>query len=168
VLIVGTIVWIGITQRPNRGGWIAASTRLPGFALPFLPRGLDEIPRSPNDQDVVITVYKGKPAARVERECRAAQARFRLCRHLPSMASDTGYEPSRFAATNRCRWPWGATYDDTVAEKETNNLHRRVILICFVFAIGAAAVLGWLLATFAVRAVPPTGAARPGPSDAGG
>ena len=42
----------------------------------------------------------------------------------------------------------GATYDATIAD--TNNLHRRVLVIC-VFAIGAAAVLGWLLAAFAVR-----------------
>lgn len=42
----------------------------------------------------------------------------------------------------------GATYDDTVAD--TNNLHRRVLVIC-AFAIGAAALLGWLLAAFAVR-----------------
>jgi hypothetical protein len=42
----------------------------------------------------------------------------------------------------------GATYDATIAD--TNNLHRRVIFICF-FAIGAAALLGWLLAAFAVR-----------------
>jgi two-component system sensor histidine kinase PrrB len=42
----------------------------------------------------------------------------------------------------------GATFDDTYSE--INNLHRRVLVIC-VFAIGAAAVLGWLLAAFAVR-----------------
>lgn len=42
----------------------------------------------------------------------------------------------------------GATFDDTYAE--INSLHRRVLVICSL-AIGAAAVLGWLLATFAVR-----------------
>jgi two-component system sensor histidine kinase PrrB len=42
----------------------------------------------------------------------------------------------------------GATYEATYAD--TNNLHRRVILLCTA-AIGAAAVLGWLLAAFAVR-----------------
>jgi two-component system sensor histidine kinase PrrB len=42
----------------------------------------------------------------------------------------------------------GATYDATI--NDTNNLHRRVIIICS-FAIGAAAVAGWLLAAFAVR-----------------
>lgn len=42
----------------------------------------------------------------------------------------------------------GATYYDTIAQ--TNNLHRRVILIC-ALSIGAAAVFAWLLAAFAVR-----------------
>jgi two-component system sensor histidine kinase PrrB len=42
----------------------------------------------------------------------------------------------------------GATYDDTIAD--TNNLHRRVLVIC-ALAVGAAGLLGWLLATFAVR-----------------
>ena len=55
VVIVGTIVWVGITndrkERLDRRLDEAA-----GFAIPFLPRGLDEIPRSPNDQDAVITV----------------------------------------------------------------------------------------------------------------
>jgi two-component system sensor histidine kinase PrrB len=42
----------------------------------------------------------------------------------------------------------GATYDATLAE--TNNLHRRVLLICG-FAIFASMVFAWLLASFAVR-----------------
>jgi len=42
----------------------------------------------------------------------------------------------------------GATYDATIAD--TNNLHRRVLIIG-VFSVGAATVLGWLLAAFAVR-----------------
>ena len=42
----------------------------------------------------------------------------------------------------------GATYDATIAD--TNNLHRRVIIIC-VFAVGAASAFGWVLAAFAVR-----------------
>src|SRR5918995_7237805 len=53
--IVGAIVWIGITndrkERLDRRLDEAA-----GFAIPFLPRGLDQIPKSPNDQDAVITV----------------------------------------------------------------------------------------------------------------
>src|ERR1700709_1869082 len=56
--IVGTIVWVGITndrkERLDRRLDEAA-----GFAIPFLPRGLDEIPRSPNDHDAIITVRKG-------------------------------------------------------------------------------------------------------------
>src|SRR4029453_1355017 len=47
VLIVGTVVWVGITndrqERLDRRLDEAA-----GFAIPFLPRGLDEIPKSPN------------------------------------------------------------------------------------------------------------------------
>src|ERR1700754_1414781 len=57
VVIVGTVVWIGITndrkERLDRRLDEAA-----GFAIPFLPRGLDEIPKSPNSQDAVITVRK--------------------------------------------------------------------------------------------------------------
>ena len=58
VVIVGTVVWIGITndrkERLDRRLDEAA-----GFAIPFLPRGLDEIPKSPNNQDAVITVRRG-------------------------------------------------------------------------------------------------------------
>ena len=58
VTIVGAIVWVGITndrkERLDRRLDEAA-----GFAIPFLPRSLDEIPRSPNDQDAVITVRSG-------------------------------------------------------------------------------------------------------------
>ena len=47
VTIVGTIVWIGITndrkERLDRRLDEAA-----GFAIPFLPRGLDEISRPPH------------------------------------------------------------------------------------------------------------------------
>jgi len=55
----------------------------------------------------------------------------------------------------------GATYDATIAD--TNNLHRRVILIA-AFSIGAAAIFAWLLATFAVRPFKRVGATDPGPS----
>src|SRR5262245_44123645 len=58
VLIVGAVVWIGITndrrERLDRRLDEAA-----GFAMPFLARGVGEMPRSPNDQDAVITVRKG-------------------------------------------------------------------------------------------------------------
>ena len=55
VVIAGTVVWFGITDAWNE----RLDRRLDeaaGFAIPFLPRGLDEIPKSPNDQDAIITV----------------------------------------------------------------------------------------------------------------
>jgi two-component system, OmpR family, sensor histidine kinase PrrB len=145
VLIVGIIVWVGITndriERLDRRLDEAA-----GFAVPFLPRGLDEIPRSPNDQDAVITVRKGDHVK--------SNANVTLPR-LDADYADTYIDGVRYRVrTVEIRGPEpmsvavGATYDDTIAE--TNNLHRRVIFICL-FAIGAAGVLGWLLASFAVR-----------------
>ena len=57
MLIVGVVVWVGITndrkERLDRRLDEAA-----GFAIPFVPRGIDEIPRSPNDQDALITVRR--------------------------------------------------------------------------------------------------------------
>jgi len=145
VLIVGTIVWIGITndrrERLDRRLDEAA-----GFAIPFIPRGLGEIPRSPNDQDAVITVRGNGQVT--------SNSNVTLPK-LDAGYADTYVNGVRYRVrTVDIRTPEemsvavGATYDATIAE--TNNLHRRVILICL-FAIGAAAVLGWLLATFAVR-----------------
>jgi two-component system, OmpR family, sensor histidine kinase PrrB len=145
VTIVGTIVWIGITndrlERLDRRLDEAA-----GFAVPFVPRGLDQIPPSPNDQDVVITVRRGD------------QVKSNSPVVLPRLTSDyatTDIDGVRYRVrTVELPYPEattlavGATYDDTIAD--TNNLHRRVLIIC-VFAIGAAGLLGWLLATFAVR-----------------
>ncbi|MGY4711031.1 HAMP domain-containing sensor histidine kinase [Mycolicibacterium sp. CBM1] len=145
VTIVGTIVWIGITndrlERLDRRLDEAA-----GFAVPFVPRGLDQIPPSPNDQDVVITVRRGD------------QVRSNSTVVLPRLDADyatTYVDGVKYRVrTVRLSYPEattlevGATYDDTIAD--TNNLHRRVLMIC-VFAIGAAGLLGWLLATFAVR-----------------
>jgi two-component system sensor histidine kinase PrrB len=58
VLIVGAVVWVGITNdRKER-----LARRLDeaaGFAIPFLPRGLAEIPRSPNDRDAIMTIRRG-------------------------------------------------------------------------------------------------------------
>src|SRR6201988_3773485 len=58
VLIVGAVVWVGITndrkERLDRRLDEAA-----GFAIPFLPRGLDETPRSPNDRDAIMTIRRG-------------------------------------------------------------------------------------------------------------
>ncbi|GAY14452.1 HAMP domain-containing sensor histidine kinase [Mycobacterium sp. shizuoka-1] len=145
VTIVGTIVWIGITndrlERLDRRLDEAA-----GFAVPFVPRGLDQIPPSPNDQDVVITVRRGD------------QVRSNSPVVLPRVDSDyatTYVDGVRYRVrTVELSYPEatslevGATYDDTIAD--TNNLHRRVLMICGL-AVGAAGLLGWLLATFAVR-----------------
>ncbi|MGV0635378.1 HAMP domain-containing sensor histidine kinase [Mycolicibacillus trivialis] len=145
VLIVGTIVWVGITndrkERLDRRLDEAA-----GFAIPFLPRGLDRIPSSPKDQDVVITVRRGdQVASRSEVQLPA----------LPIGYADTVVDGVRYRvrtvdvpAPEPMTIAVGATYDATIAD--TANLHRRVIMIC-AFAIGAATVLGWVLATFAVR-----------------
>jgi len=143
--IVGSVVWIGITndrkERLDRRLDEAA-----GFAIPFLPRGLDEIPKSPNDQDATITVRKGDAVT--------TNSNVTLPR-LPAGYADTYIDGERYRVrTVEIRVPepmWvavGATYDATIAD--TNNLHRRVLIIC-TFAIGAATFAGWLLAAFAVR-----------------
>jgi two-component system sensor histidine kinase PrrB len=143
--IVGSVVWIGITndrkERLDRRLDEAA-----GFAIPFLPRGLDEIPKSPNDQDATITVRKGD-AVTTNSNVTLPQ--------LPAGYADTYINGERYRVrTVEIRVPepmWvavGATYDATIAD--TNNLHRRVLIIC-TFAIGAATFAGWLLAAFAVR-----------------
>ncbi len=145
VTIVGTIVWIGITndrlERLDRRLDEAA-----GFAVPFVPRGLDQIPPSPNVRDVVITVHRG------------SEVRSNSNVVLPLLDSDyatTAIDGVRYRVrTVAMPYPEpatlqvGATYNDTIAD--TYNLHRRVLIIC-TFAIAAAGLLGWLLATFAVR-----------------
>lgn len=145
--IVGTIVWIGITndrkERLDRRLDEAA-----GFAIPFLPRGLDQIPKSPNDQDAIITVRR--PDGQVTSNSDVTLP------ELPAGYADTTIDGVRYRVrTVEISGPQGemtaavgATYDATIAD--TNNLHRRVIMICS-GAIGAAAVAGWLLAAFAVR-----------------
>jgi two-component system sensor histidine kinase PrrB len=143
--IVGTIVWIGITndrkERLDRRLDEAA-----GFAIPFLPRGLDEIPKSPNDQDAIITVRKDGDVTSNSNV---------VLPELPPGYADTYVNGVRYRVrTVEIRAPEpmsvavGATYDFTIAD--TSNLHRRVIIIC-TFAISAAAVAGWLLAAFAVQ-----------------
>ena len=139
-------MWVGITndrkERLDRRLDEAA-----GFAIPFLPRGLDEIPKSPNDQDAVITVRSG------------GQVTSNSNVVLPEL--DPGYADTyvdgvryRVRTVRAVRAPEpmsvavGATYDATIAD--TNNLHRRVLIIC-TLAIGAATFGGWLLAAFAVR-----------------
>jgi two-component system, OmpR family, sensor histidine kinase PrrB len=147
VLIVGAVVWVGITndrqERLDRRLDEAA-----GFAIPFLPRGLDEIPKSPNDKDAVITIRR--PDGQVTSNSDVV---------LPALSpgyEDTYVNGVRYRVrTVEIRGPQGPmavavgdTYDATIAD--TNNLHRRVIIICF-FAVGAAAVFAWVLAAFAVR-----------------
>jgi two-component system, OmpR family, sensor histidine kinase PrrB len=147
VLIVGAVVWVGITndrqERLDRRLDEAA-----GFAIPFLPRGLDEIPKSPNDKDAVITIRR--PDGQVTSNSDVV---------LPELSpgyEDTYVNGVRYRVrTVEIRGPQGPmavavgdTYDATIAD--TNNLHRRVIIICF-FAVGAAAVFAWVLAAFAVQ-----------------
>ena len=145
--IVGAVVWVGITndrkERLDRRLDEAA-----GFAIPFLPRGLDQIPKSPNDQDAIITVRR--PDGQVTSNSDVTLP------ELPAGYADTTIDGVRYRVrTVEISGPQGemtaavgATYDATIAD--TNNLHRRVIMICS-GAIGAAAVAGWLLAAFAVR-----------------
>jgi two-component system sensor histidine kinase PrrB len=145
VLIVGTVVWIGITgdrkERLDRRLDEAA-----GFAIPFLPRGLDEIPKSPNDADAVITIRKNG---------QVSSSSDVVLPELPAGYEDTYVDGVRYRVrTVEIPAPepmWvavGDTYDDTIAD--TDNLHRRVVIIC-ALGVGAAAVVGWLLAAFAVR-----------------
>lgn len=145
VLIAGAVVWFGITsawkERLDRRLDEAA-----GFAIPFLPRGLDEIPRSPNDRDTVITVRRNgqvksnSDITLPQLDEGYADTYVNGVRYRVRTVDIPGPQPTSIEV--------GATYDDTIAR--TNNLHRRVILIC-ALAIGAAAVFAWLLAAFAVR-----------------
>ena len=136
--IVGVIVWVGITndrkERLDRRLDEAA-----GFAIPFLPRGLDQIPKSPNDQDAIITVRR--PDGQVTSNSDVTLP------ELPAGYADTTIDGVRYRVrTVEISGPQGemtaavgATYDATIGD--TNNLHRRVIMICS-GAIGAAAVAG--------------------------
>jgi len=146
VLITCAVVWVGITndrqERLDRRLDEAA-----GFAIPFLPRGLGEIPKSPNDQDAVITVRRGGENVTSNSKVTLPE--------LPAGYADTYVNGVRYRvrtvnipAPHPMLVAVGATYDATIAD--TNNLHRRVILIAG-FSIAAAAVFAWLLATFAVR-----------------
>src|SRR6201998_2132086 len=146
VLIVGVVVWVGITndrkERLDRRLDEAA-----GFRIPFLPRGFGETPKSPNDQDAVITVRRGGEEVTSNSKVTLPQ--------LPAGYADTYVKGVRYRvrtvdipAPHPMSVAVGGTYDATIAD--TNNLHRRVILICL-FSIAAAAIFAWLLATFAVR-----------------
>jgi two-component system, OmpR family, sensor histidine kinase PrrB len=145
VLIAGAVVWFGITsawkERLDRRLDEAA-----GFAIPFLPRGLDEIPRSPNDRDTIITVRRdgvvksNSDITLPKLDEGYADTYVNGVRYRVRTVEVPGPHPTSVEV--------GATYDDTIAQ--TNNLHRRVILIC-ALSIGAAALFAWLLAAFAVR-----------------
>ena len=145
VLIAGAVVWFGITsawkERLDRRLDEAA-----GFAIPFLPRGLDEIPRSPNDRDTIITVRRdgevksNSDVTLPKLDEGYADTYVDGVRYRVRTVEIPGPEPTSIEV--------GATYDDTIAR--INNLHRRVILIC-ALSIGAAAVFAWMLAAFAVR-----------------
>ena len=103
VLIVGTVVWVGITadrkERLDRRLDEAA-----GFAIPFVPRGLDEIPRSPNDQDALITVRRGSV---VKSNSDITLPKLQPTTPTPTSAGcDTGCGRSRSRDPSRRRWPW--------------------------------------------------------------
>jgi two-component system sensor histidine kinase PrrB len=143
VLIVGINVWFGITR--DRKYWLDRRLdEAAGFATPFVTLG--EIPKSLSDKNAVITVRKGNQVT--------SNSTVTLP-ELPPGYADTYVDGNRYRvrtvdipAPGPMSVEVGATYDETI--KETNDQHRRVILICG-FAIVAAAVFGWLLAAFAVR-----------------
>ncbi|OBA64455.1 two-component sensor histidine kinase [Mycobacterium sp. 1100029.7] len=145
VLIVGAVVWVGITndrkERLDRHLDEAA-----GFAIPFLPRGLDDIPRSPTNRDAIMTIRRGSmitsnsDVTLPQLTADYADAYVNGVRYRVRTVEILRPEPTSLAV--------GTTYDTTLAE--TNNLHRRVLLICG-FAIFASTVFAWLLASFAVR-----------------
>ncbi|EUA50890.1 sensor-type histidine kinase prrB domain protein [Mycobacterium xenopi 3993] len=145
VLIVGTIVWFGITK--DRQYWLDRRLdEAAGFAIPFLPRGLDQIPRSPSDADAIITVRRGDTVT--------SNSSITLPK-LDQDYADTYINGKRYRvrtvdipAPQPMSVEVGATYDETIAD--TNAQHRRVVLVC-AFAIAASAIFAWLLATFAVR-----------------
>jgi two-component system sensor histidine kinase PrrB len=143
VLIVGAVVWWGITndrkERLDRRLDEAA-----GLAIPFI--GLGEIPRSSSAKDAVITVRRAN-------EVTSNSAV--VLPKLPLGYADTYVDGVRYRVrTVDIPGPGprslavGDTYDATIAD--IDNLHRRVILIC-ALSIAAAAVFAWLLAAFAVR-----------------
>jgi two-component system sensor histidine kinase PrrB len=142
-VIIGAIVWVGITS--DRKYWLDRRLdEAAGLTVPLI--GLGELPRSAGATDAVITLRRPN-----EVTSNAAV----VLPELPPGYADTEIDGELYRVrTVDIPGPGprslavGATYDATVAD--TNNLHRRVLLLC-TFAIGAAAVLGWLLAAFAVR-----------------
>lgn len=143
VLIVGAIVWVGITN--DRNYWLDRRLdEAAGFATPLISLG--ELPRSPSGQNTVITVRRGNqetsnsPVVLPELPAGYADTYVDGVRYRVRTVDIPGPGPRSLAV--------GATYDATIAD--INNLHRRVLLICGL-SIAAAAVFAWLLAAFAVR-----------------
>lgn len=142
-VIIGVFVWVGITN--DRKYWLDRRLdEAAGLTVPLV--GLGELPRSAGTTDAVITLRRANEVTSnsavvlPELEPGYADTEIDGVRYRVRTVAIPGPGPRSLAV--------GATYDATIAD--TNNLHRRVLLLC-TFAIGAAAVLGWLLASFAVR-----------------
>ncbi|MEB3022856.1 HAMP domain-containing sensor histidine kinase [[Mycobacterium] crassicus] len=142
-VIIGAIVWVGITN--DRKYWLDRRLdEAAGLTVPLI--GLGELPRSAGATDAVITLRRANEVTSnssvvlPELEPGYADTEINGELYRVRTVDIPGPGPRSLAV--------GATYEATVAD--TNNLHRRVLLLC-TFAIGAAAVLGWLLASFAVR-----------------
>ncbi|MDQ2626544.1 HAMP domain-containing sensor histidine kinase [Mycolicibacter senuensis] len=142
-VIIGAIVWVGITN--DRKYWLDRRLdEAAGLTVPLI--GLGELPRAAGGTDAVITlrrageVTSNSAVVLPELEAGYADTEIDGVRYRVRTVDIPGPGPRSLAV--------GATYEATIAD--TNNLHRRVLLLC-TFAIGAAAVLGWLLAAFAVR-----------------
>lgn len=142
-VIVGAIVWVGIPT--DRKYWLDRRLdEAAGLTVPLI--GLGELPRSAGATDAIITlrradeVTSNSTVVLPELEPGYADTEINGVSYRVRTVAIPGPGPRTLAV--------GATYDATIAD--INNLHRRVILLC-AFAIGASAVLGWLLASFAVR-----------------
>ncbi|MFL0178074.1 MULTISPECIES: ATP-binding protein [unclassified Mycobacterium] len=142
-VIIGAIVWVGITN--DRKYWLDRRLdEAAGLTVPLI--GLGELPRSAGPTDAVITlrrpnqVTSNSAVVLPELEPGYADTEINGVLYRVRTVDIPGPGPRSLAV--------GATYDATLAD--TNNLHRRVILLCTA-AIGAAALLGWLLTAFAVR-----------------
>ncbi|MGB3332546.1 MAG: HAMP domain-containing sensor histidine kinase [Mycobacterium sp.] len=142
-VIIGAIVWVGITN--DRKYWLDRRLdEAAGLTVPLI--GLGELPRSAGPTDAVITlrrvnqVTSNSSVVLPELEPGYADTEIDGVLYRVRTVDIPGPGPRSLAV--------GATYDATLAD--TNNLHRRVILLCTA-AIGAAALLGWLLTAFAVR-----------------
>ncbi|WP_409437644.1 ATP-binding protein [Mycobacterium sp. SMC-14] len=142
-VIIGAIVWVGITN--DRKYWLDRRLdEAAGLTVPLI--GLGELPRSAGPTDAVITlrrvnqVTSNSSVVLPELEPGYADTEINGVLYRVRTVDIPGPGPRSLAV--------GATYDATLAD--TNNLHRRVILLCTA-AIGAAALLGWLLTAFAVR-----------------